>query len=204
MSHFDDIQRKRSEICNNILNGFGVSMSEEDIEKAHKDGDLHPNGKWVWASSAAGGKGDWRTLNGRTHKKHQASGGAGSSVSSSSGNSAGGSGNSNGGVTAGKKSAAVTKKTAVTSTTTAKLTSQKLNDLADGSSIIIKNGQTGNSHIELTKENGQWYYKDTRRAKQKTTNDNVLRYFNTPVRDNREPYMIIMLRVYVSSPRHRA
>ena len=42
----------------------------ETFEKAkHKDGDMHPNGKWVWVSSANGGKGDWRTANGRAHKK---------------------------------------------------------------------------------------------------------------------------------------
>lgn len=36
-----------------------------DIEKARvvrQDGDIHPNGKWVWVSSAAGGKGDWRVI----------------------------------------------------------------------------------------------------------------------------------------------
>ena len=87
MSYFDDIQRKRSEIRNNILKGFGVSMSEEDIEKAHKDGDLHPNGKWVWVSSAAGGKGDWRTLNGRTHKKHTAANAGSAGSSATAGNS---------------------------------------------------------------------------------------------------------------------
>lgn len=33
----------------------------QDIEKAkYQDGDMHPNGKWVWRSSANGGKGDWR------------------------------------------------------------------------------------------------------------------------------------------------
>lgn len=42
-----------------------------DLEKAHQDGEMHPNGKWVWVSSANGGKGDWRTANGRVHKKHQ-------------------------------------------------------------------------------------------------------------------------------------
>ena len=51
----------------NILKAAG---SEELLEKAHQDGDMHPNGKWVWVSSANGGRGDWRTLNGRTHKKH--------------------------------------------------------------------------------------------------------------------------------------
>lgn len=33
----------------------------DELEKAkHADGDMHPNGKWVWRSSANGGKGDWR------------------------------------------------------------------------------------------------------------------------------------------------
>ena len=33
----------------------------DEFEKAkHQDGDMHPNGKWVWRSSANGGKGDWR------------------------------------------------------------------------------------------------------------------------------------------------
>lgn len=45
-----------------------ISKAEEgfdDIEKARvvrQDGDIHPNGKWVWVSSAAGGKGDWRVI----------------------------------------------------------------------------------------------------------------------------------------------
>ncbi len=49
----------------------------ETFEKAHKDGDTHPNGKWVWVSSVNGGKGDWRTINGRAHKKMLAAGGGG-------------------------------------------------------------------------------------------------------------------------------
>ena len=55
------------------------SAGTEDLfEKAkHNDGDMHPNGKWVWVSSANGGKGDWRTNNGRAHKKHSAGGNAG-------------------------------------------------------------------------------------------------------------------------------
>lgn len=56
-----------------ILKSAGT---EELFEKAkHQDGDMHPNGKWVWVSSANGGKGDWRTAGGRTHKKHNAGGG---------------------------------------------------------------------------------------------------------------------------------
>lgn len=45
-----------------------ISKAQEgfdDIEKARvvrQDGDIHPNGKWVWSSQAAGGKGDWRVI----------------------------------------------------------------------------------------------------------------------------------------------
>ncbi len=35
----------------------------------HKDGDIHPNGKWVWVASAAGGNGDWRVIGGRIHNQ---------------------------------------------------------------------------------------------------------------------------------------
>ena len=74
MSLIDEIKIKSLSDAQEILKSAG---SEDIFEKAHKDGDLHPNGKWVWVSSAAGGKGDWRTLNGRTHKKHQAANAAG-------------------------------------------------------------------------------------------------------------------------------
>lgn len=37
-------------------------------KQPHKDGDIHPNGKWIWISTASGGKGDWRTIGGRIHK----------------------------------------------------------------------------------------------------------------------------------------
>lgn len=59
--------------------------SEDLFEKAkHQDGDMHPNGKWVWVSSANGGKGDWRTKGGRTHTKHTAGGNAGSTTTTQS------------------------------------------------------------------------------------------------------------------------
>lgn len=83
MSLIDEIKIKSLSQAQEILKAAGT---EEilDFEKAHKDGDLHPNGKWVWVSSANGGKGDWRTLNGRTHKKHQAANAAGGGSSSAS------------------------------------------------------------------------------------------------------------------------
>lgn len=77
MSLIDEIKIKSLSDAQEILKSAG---SEDIFEKAHKDGDLHPNGKWVWVSSANGGKGDWRTLNGRTHKKHQATTGSSDSA----------------------------------------------------------------------------------------------------------------------------
>ena len=70
---FNPIEMKRRMVQERIEKSF-----DNEIEKAHKDGDIHPNGKWVWVSSAAGGKGDWRTINGRAHQKHNAAQGSAS------------------------------------------------------------------------------------------------------------------------------
>lgn len=48
----DEIIKKRI----NILKGF------LEFEKAKNDGEIHPNGKWYWVSSANKGKGDWRVI----------------------------------------------------------------------------------------------------------------------------------------------
>ena len=65
----NNILKHRMAVMNNIAKSFGYEKSEDllekaednDIEKAkHQDGDMHPNGKWVWRASANGGKGDWR------------------------------------------------------------------------------------------------------------------------------------------------
>lgn len=53
----EDICKRREEVANNIAKSF-----DDDFCKAHNHGDLHPNGKWYWESSANGGKGDWRTI----------------------------------------------------------------------------------------------------------------------------------------------
>ena len=37
-------------------------MDKNIILKAHQEGEIHPNGKWVWRSDAREGKGDWRTI----------------------------------------------------------------------------------------------------------------------------------------------
>ena len=39
----------------------------EEMQKAHQDGDMHPNGKWVWRSSANRGRGDWRVASPSKH-----------------------------------------------------------------------------------------------------------------------------------------
>lgn len=69
----DIIKKHRSMVSARLAQGFStvpqntLSKGDEydDIEKARvvrQDGDIHPNGKWVWSSQAAGGKGDWRVI----------------------------------------------------------------------------------------------------------------------------------------------
>ena len=90
MKEFEQGTLKTSFVKANLISQINIdSLQEaEDILKAageeelfekakHQDGDMHPNGKWVWVSSANGGKGDWRTKGGRTHTKHSAGGNAG-------------------------------------------------------------------------------------------------------------------------------
>lgn len=89
MGQLDDILKHQNVVRNNIMKSFGVKNSEDSLEKGfedeinpfemeaykseltkseldefekakHQDGDMHPNGKWVWRQSANGGKGDWR------------------------------------------------------------------------------------------------------------------------------------------------
>ena len=85
----NDILKHRKAVQENILKSFGAEVSEDSLEKyfedevnpfemkaykfeltkaeldefekaKYQDGDMHPNGKWVWRQSANGGKGDWR------------------------------------------------------------------------------------------------------------------------------------------------
>lgn len=61
----NNIQCHRQAVRDNIMKSFGADFSdvlkaeENDLEKAHKVGDVHPNGKWVWVEYAPG-KFDWR------------------------------------------------------------------------------------------------------------------------------------------------
>lgn len=68
-----DIKINSVEEAEEILKAAGT---EDLFEKARTDGEMHPNGKWVWRSSANNGKGDWRVANpkkgqGSTSKKNE-------------------------------------------------------------------------------------------------------------------------------------
>lgn len=150
----EEIKKAQAERKNNILKSFGVDnfleKSEEvDIEKAHQDGDMHPNGKWVWRSSANGGKGDWRVANPKR-------GGAKSTSVSSSSKS-----------TATKKEDNDGKKSDL---------KKKLDESGDSSVVKISNSQTGNPVITYTKKDGNWYSKNTMtRGEVKATTEQMLK-----------------------------
>lgn len=89
----NNILKHRMAVMNNIAKSFGYEKSEDllekaednDIEKAkHQDGDMHPNGKWVWRASANGGKGDWRVAKKGSSSTSGGSGSAGASGGSDS------------------------------------------------------------------------------------------------------------------------
>jgi hypothetical protein len=107
MGQLEDILKHQNMVRNNIMKSFGAETSEDSLEKSfedevnpfemeaykseltkaeldefekakHQDGDIHPNGKWVWRQSANGGKGDWRVA------KPSRGGGSSKTTSSSS------------------------------------------------------------------------------------------------------------------------
>lgn len=89
----NNILKHRMAVMNNIAKSFGYEKSEDllekaednDIEKAkHQDGDMHPNGKWVWRASANGGKGDWRVAKKGSSSTSGSRGSAGASGGSDS------------------------------------------------------------------------------------------------------------------------
>lgn len=64
-----------------------LGLDYDDIEKAkHQDGDMHPNGKWVWRQSANGGKGDWRVAKPGGNKSASATSTASTTQKQDSGN----------------------------------------------------------------------------------------------------------------------
>ena len=57
---FEELNAHRQAVQENIEKAFEVGFTgNEDLEKAHQVGDIHPNGKWVWTEYKPG-KFDWR------------------------------------------------------------------------------------------------------------------------------------------------
>ena len=59
---FEELNAHRQAVQENIEKAFEVGFTgNEDLEKAHQVGDIHPNGKWVWTQLPSG-KYDWRLI----------------------------------------------------------------------------------------------------------------------------------------------
>lgn len=58
---FEDINSHRKAVQEQIQKGFEIGFTESELEKAHKVGDIHPNGKWVWTQLPSG-RYDWRVI----------------------------------------------------------------------------------------------------------------------------------------------
>lgn len=59
---FEELNAHRQAVRENIEKAFEIGFTENnDLEKAHKVGDIHPNGKWVWTQLPSG-KFDWRVI----------------------------------------------------------------------------------------------------------------------------------------------
>ena len=59
---FEELNAHRQAVQENIKKAFEIGFTgNEDLEKAHKVGDIHPNGKWVWTQLPSG-KFDWRVI----------------------------------------------------------------------------------------------------------------------------------------------
>lgn len=60
---FEDLNSHRAAVTENIQKGFEIGFIPEtnSVSKAHKEGDIHPNGKWIWTRLPSG-KYDWRVI----------------------------------------------------------------------------------------------------------------------------------------------
>ena len=63
---FEEIKQHNALVRDQIYKGF--AGGEELLEKAHNEGDIHPNGKWVWTKLPSG-KYDWRVRKDGSAKK---------------------------------------------------------------------------------------------------------------------------------------
>ena len=58
---FEELNAHRQGVEEQIQKGFEIGFTENSISKAHKEGDIHPNGKWVWTRLPSG-RYDWRVI----------------------------------------------------------------------------------------------------------------------------------------------
>lgn len=58
---FEDIQQHRAAVAEQIQKACEIGFTGGELEKAHKVGDIHPNGKWVWTQLPSG-RYDWRVI----------------------------------------------------------------------------------------------------------------------------------------------
>lgn len=58
---FEDINQHRAAVAEQIQKACEIGFTGNELEKAHKVGDIHPNGKWVWTQLPSG-KYDWRVI----------------------------------------------------------------------------------------------------------------------------------------------
>lgn len=58
---FEEINQHRLAVAEQIQKACEIGFTGNELEKAHKVGDIHPNGKWVWTQLPSG-KYDWRVI----------------------------------------------------------------------------------------------------------------------------------------------
>ena len=58
---FEELNQHRAAVAENIQKACEIGFTGNELEKAHKVGDVHPNGKWVWTQLPSG-RYDWRVI----------------------------------------------------------------------------------------------------------------------------------------------
>lgn len=58
---FEELNQHRAAVAEQIQKACEIGFTGNELEKAHKVGDIHPNGKWVWTQLPSG-KYDWRVI----------------------------------------------------------------------------------------------------------------------------------------------
>lgn len=58
---FEELNQHRAAVAEQIQKACEIGFTGNELEKAHKVGDVHPNGKWVWTQLPSG-RYDWRVI----------------------------------------------------------------------------------------------------------------------------------------------